>query len=67
MPMDTERIIGELKEFKRASIERFDDLDDEISGLKKEVRSLTRFRWKVAGGFSVLFVLFELLKTKLGG
>lgn len=44
---DTDRIIGELKEFKRVTI-------TELYEIKRDVRSLQQFKWRVAGGATLL-------------
>lgn len=53
---DTDRIIGELKEFKRVTIE-------EIKALKEDVKALSQWRWRVAGGLTVVIALAELVNV----
>ena len=54
---DTERVIGELKEFKRVALKEMDNLRDDLREVKKEVRMLMRFKWRVAGGSAVLMTV----------
>lgn len=60
---DSERIIGELAEFKRATLE-------ELRDIKKDLRGLQRFKWRVAGGAATLSMLLtaiaEFLHISLG-
>lgn len=49
-----DRIIGKLEEFKESSVVRFDRLEDKVDKLSK-------FHWKIAGGVTVIFCVFELL------
>lgn len=51
---DADRILGELKEFKRSTIE-------ELKEIREELKGLSQFRWKVAGSLSVLFAMAELI------
>lgn len=54
----TERIIGELKEFKRVTIK-------ELDTIKQDIRALQNFKWRVVGGAMVIAGLvsgaFELI------
>lgn len=54
MPKE-DQILGELKEFKRATLKRLDEIE-------KEVKGLAQFKWRVAGGFGVLFLIVEFFK-----
>lgn len=51
---DTERVIGELKEFKRATLE-------ELKSLRTEVKTLSEFRWKAAGVVAALMGAVEFV------
>jgi hypothetical protein len=51
---DTERVIGELQEFKRATLK-------EMTELKNDVRELLAFRWKQAGVYGFLLATAEVL------
>ena len=51
--MDASEIIGELREFKRATL-------DELKELKKDVKALNKIHWKAAGGTATLIVLFTI-------
>lgn len=42
-----DRILGELKEFKRATV-------SELNDIKKDLRALQEFKWRLAGGAAVL-------------
>ena len=50
---DTERIIGELQEFKRATLL-------EMWELKRDIRGLLTFKWKAAGIMGVLVAMVEV-------
>lgn len=51
---DTDRILGELKEFKRNTLY-------ELKELRKEMKSLSNFRWKITGSLSIVVVMIELI------
>jgi len=51
--MRSDLILGELKEFKRATL-------SDLSQIKKEIRALNQFKWRVAGGAAVLSVLLVI-------
>lgn len=55
---DTERVIGMLLEFKRSHEKHMDEFTKETRAefgkVNKKLDSLTRFKWKVAGGASVV-------------
>ena len=55
---DTDRVLGELKEFKRRTIE-------ELRDLRGEVRQIAHWRWKVTGGLTVVIALSELVNVFL--
>lgn len=61
MPSDTSKILGELQEFKRATLV-------ELAGIKKDVRDLSIFRWKAAGIMGFILILGEAVHAfaKLG-
>ena len=45
--------IGELREFKRATLE-------ELKEIKKDIRSLNGFKWRVAGGSALLVLILTI-------
>ena len=55
---DTDRVIGELKEFKRATLA-------ELKDLRREVRSLTHFKWRFAGMMASLMGAIEVVRIWL--
>lgn len=61
---DTQRILGELKEFKRATLEELEDI-------KEKVDALNAFKWKVTGAMvlvvAVIEVLGQVARANLGG
>lgn len=56
---DMDRLLGELKEFKRATLK-------ELEQIKKEIHNLNKFKWKVTGIMTVLVGIFEAIHT-MGG
>lgn len=52
---DTERVIGELREFKRATL-------SELAELKQEVKELLAFKWKATGIMAFIFASFEAVR-----
>lgn len=61
---DAERVIGRLEEFKEWASKEFTEI-------KAEIRSLNRFKWKIAGGAAVVSgivaAIIELVKGTKGG
>lgn len=61
---DTQRIIGELKEFKRATLDRLSGLesqvDDRFEKLQKKVDALNAFKWKATGMMAAVVFIMEL-------
>jgi hypothetical protein len=60
---DTDRVLGELrefkgelKEFKRATI-------SEMHDLKREVRQIAHWRWKITGALTLLIAVSELVNV----
>lgn len=51
---DTERVIGELKEFKRATLEKLDLIERRVSALDE-------FKWKVTGAMVFIVAMIEVL------
>lgn len=51
---DTERVLGELQEFKRATIEKLDRIED-------RVKSLDEFKLKVTGAMVLVVAVIEIL------
>ena len=49
---DTERVIGELKEFKRATL-------DELALIRQKVEDLNAFKWKATGTMAVVVFALE--------
>lgn len=50
---DTERVIGELTEFKRATLSKLNDLEI-------QVRELSYFKWKATGFMAAILTAIEL-------
>lgn len=48
-----DRLLGELLEFKRASLERLDRVETKVD-------NLVSFKWKVLGGAAALMAAIEL-------
>jgi hypothetical protein len=53
---DTDRILGELGEFKRYTIE-------ELRELRVEVKGLSTLRWKISGALAVIIGIAELVNV----
>lgn len=51
---DVERVLGELKEFKRATLK-------ELDYIRKDIHNLNVFKWKIAGISSLLVGSIELI------
>lgn len=62
---DTDRILGELKEFKRSSIEKFNTIEGRFNALDEKVDSIVHWRWKITGGLTVIIALVELANVVL--
>lgn len=57
---DTDRILGELKEFKRSAIDKFDKLE-------RKVDAIAHWRWKVTGALTAAIGAAELVRIFLDG
>jgi len=55
-----------LDERKKTDHSRIKDLEDECVKLYDRVESLERFRWKAAGALTVIVVMGEVLRDKIG-
>lgn len=66
---DTERVLGEIKEFKRQSEKRFDRFEVAVSHrfdkLESEVKKTSHWRWKVTGALTMIIALAELANVFL--
>jgi hypothetical protein len=51
---NTRMMLGELKEFKRATLE-------ELAKIRKQVEELNAFRWKAAGVMASVVFVFEAI------
>ena len=51
--MDVNEFIGEIREFKRATL-------TELNEIKKDVKALNRIHWKVAGGTASLILFLTI-------
>lgn len=59
---DIDRIIGELREFKRATLAELAELKKyvqampvaELEALRIELKSVQQWKWKIAGGVTAL-------------
>lgn len=73
--MNDERIIGELKEFKRATEKRLEKLEATqakgFEDVQNEIRSIQKWRWKKTGETGIIAALVSaaavLISKKLGG
>ena len=63
--MDDERIIGELTEFKRATLHGLNKIDSRFDVIDKKIEGLYKFKWKFAGGLSAIVLLIEIGKGLL--
>ena len=52
-------IIGELKEFKRATL-------NELREIKGDIQDLKKFKWKFDGQITVLVVLVSIVTSLIG-
>ncbi len=55
--MDVNEFIGEIREFKR-------NVEGDLKEIKKDVKTLNNFKWRVAGG-SALLVLFLTIAVQV--
>ncbi len=60
--MDDDRIIGELTEFKRATLEGLEKIDQRFDGIDNKIEELFKFKWKFAGGLAVIVFTIEIGK-----
>ena len=51
--MDVNEFMGEIREFKRATL-------TELHGIKKDVKALNKIHWKVAGGTAAVMLLLTI-------
>lgn len=63
---DTERLIGELKEFKRATLRELESINGEISELDKSVQKLLSFKWKFTGAVTAVVSIVEVIHIFVG-
>lgn len=54
MMSDSELILGELKEFKRATLER-------LQSLEKKMDESVKFQWKLTGGVTLAVFLVGVI------
>lgn len=52
--MDEQRILGRLEEFQKNSEKRFDQIE-------KKLDTLNEFKWRLAGGVTVLSLLLTII------
>lgn len=57
--VDLSRVLGELEEFKRASIL-------ELHEIKSQIKELSVFKWKVAGGMAAFMAAVEVAHLFIG-
>jgi len=60
---DAERILGELSEFKRTTIEGLKEIRMEVKEIRVEVKDIAKWRWKISGGLAVVIGLAELVNV----
>lgn len=51
--MEFEEFVGEIREFKRATL-------TELGEIKKDVKALNNFKWRVAGGSALLVLILTI-------
>jgi hypothetical protein len=56
--MQGNELIGELREFKRATLE-------ELREIKRDIKALNEFRWKLTGKQTVILLVFNLAMTAI--
>lgn len=67
---DTDLIIGELREFKRAALVEFAGINKRIDSLQEEQIRESNFRWKIRGEMAaiaaMLHPLIKIIGSKFG-
>lgn len=56
---DTDLILGELKEFKRAALAEFVTLNKRVDELKLEQNQEANFRWKLRGEMAAIAAMIH--------
>lgn len=57
----SERLLGELSEFRAQAMDRFDRLDLKQDRTDEKVDALQSFKWRVAGGAAVLSMVLSVI------